>query len=235
MNRLPLSPVWSRMVVISAETGSRTMLTVAMASVLSVGDPFLDQELSNQVDKNKESSKILKVTREEWAGKPNNGDMIMWLRIFLSYISTPSRDRRSFCAKQHVMPKRMEEMHQQLYLLIRALKSTYNNQDFNVYELAEYHDRDFEWVRKLLTQSLVNKTAEHTTRRTLVNSKRVNLPCYRLLSRPDDDPSAIVFLHPYSVMIDAPPKFLVYSELAVIDKVPYLKYVAPVEAGWLQE
>ena len=235
MNRLPLSPVWSRMVVISAETGSRTMLTVAMASVLSVGDPFLDQELSNQVDKNKESSKILKVTREEWAGKPNNGDMIMWLRIFLSYISTPSRDRRSFCAKQHVMPKRMEEMHQQLYLLIRALKSTYNNQDFNVYELAEYHDRDFEWVRKLLTQSLVNKTAEHTTRRTLVNSKRVNLPCYRLLSRPDDDPSAIVFLHPSSVMIDAPPKFLVYSELAVIDKVPYLKYVAPVEAGWLQE
>jgi ATP-dependent RNA helicase DHX37/DHR1 len=233
MAKLPLAPIWSRLLVVAAEMGQCSMLAVALASVMSVGDPFLDSQSTGEgVEEGPSSKHSLKKTQIELAGKPPSSDLLMWLNVLLQYESLSKAERRQFCNQYHLMPKRVEEMSMQFKLVCRVIKPLYPDIPFNL----KMRRNDNDALRKLISESLSDRVAERIKNpSSRPGFKRLPFPAYRLVGRSIDDPDAIVYLHPTSVLSDVPPQYIVYTELVHNDDIRYIKYVTAVEPGWLPD
>lgn len=233
MARLPLSPLWSRLAIISLEMNEHPLLSVALASVMSVGDPFMDDHGPVEDRDEGKQNHSLRTIQAELAGKPPCSDLLMWLNAFTEYMKkAKGMERSEFCAQYRLMPKRMEEMIQQFALLKRMVQELYPPIDYS--QPMRLRRPAMQYLCKLICESLGDRVAERITLPNVVPGlKRLSLPAYRLLNRPDDDPSAIVYLHPTSVLKGSPPKLLAYTELTQSVNVRYIKYVTAIEAGWL--
>lgn len=239
MSKLPLAPPWSRLVIVALESGQLSVLAVALAAVLAVGDPFLEDASANTMGEAIEAgnaSHSLRQAQLELAGKPPTSDLLLWLNAFIRYQTETPSSRRSFCRAHHLMSKRMEEMAQQYRLLLRLLRPMYSAVDWSAPLSSTSVAPVSRILRKLIAESLSDRVAERVVK--VVGRKR-NLPAYRLSSLSTDDPHSIVYLHPSSVVKTVAPPVLVYAELISsaanepgAQPVRYLKHVTSVEPAW---
>lgn len=251
MSILPLAPIWSRLLIMALEGATvPAPLAIALVAVVSIGDPMIREGGGGGENLSPFSSPSASTSTP---APFLDGDLIYWARLFAEYEDTPSTGRgdgtrKAFCAARGLMSKSMGEMHQQFIALGRTLGRMYPkfggakaHGHGESGQLTRMMDREMSPLRRLIAQSLVRQAAMRIHRPASYRGQRIKLPAYRRINADgaerleEGEDDGIAFLHSSSVLARSPPPALVYGELSIINGIPYLKYVTPVNLAWVDQ
>lgn len=254
---LPLSPTWGSLLVHAlnlarsqASAIKFVPITVAFVSAMTIGEPFNadmdddegDQEAKNPVDKTKEPADK-SIDWKMFCGKPVSSDLFASLGALLLYLKQSAKIRSKFCQKHRLIEKRLEEMSQQLSQLLRMCSEQLSGlstfKSCNLADSVSVEEKIF--LRRLMAQAFPFQIAEKISVVLPLNDPNrklaSRLPTYRVLGASAQD--SIRFLHPSSLLVKIPPKYLVFTEaLSVKDRKTgafrhYLKNVTAIEPNWI--
>lgn len=254
---LPLSPSWGSFLVHainiakSQESAKRFItVTAAFVSVMSVGDPFdldsRDDSMENVDMQSKEKDSEELIHNIDWrmfCGKPVVSDLFASLGAFLEYLKQSPTLRTTFCNRNRLIKKRLEEMSQQLLQLIKICGDILNiDLSLDVSDLdTKISSEQKLFLRRLIAKSFPFQIAEKVSITFQLNDPNrklaSKLPTYRVLGASPND--SLRFLHPSSLLSKIPPKFLVFTEsLSVNDRKTsavrhYIKNVTAIEPNWI--
>lgn len=240
--QFPLTPTWGCLLVHainlarSSPSASKFVpITIAFVSAMTIGEPFNTENDPQEGDDSSET--VQKIDWKLFCGKPICSDLFTSLGALLSYLKQPSKTRANFCKQHHLVEKRLEEMSQQVSQLLRMASCDFKPSDFNDSISAE----EKLFLRRLMAQAFPFQIAEKISIVLPLNDPNrklaSKLPTYRVLGVPPND--SIRFLHPSSLLVKIPPKFLVFAEaLSVKDRKTgqfrhYLKNVTAIEPNWI--
>lgn len=246
----PLTPTWGSLLVrclnISRTQNSAAKfipITVAFVSAMTIGEPFnSDQDEYSEQGKEEDSKNI------DWklfCGKPVSSDLFASLGALLFYLKQNLNNRSKFCKQHRLVEKRLEEMSQQLSQLIRMCSEQFPSENLSNFKVSNFSDSissdEKTFLRRLLAEAFPFQIAEKISVVLPLNDPNrklaSKLPTYRVLGASSQD--SLRFLHPSSLLLKIPPKFLVFTEaLSVKDSktgLPrhYLKNVTAIEPNWI--
>ncbi|GAA6063790.1 hypothetical protein JCM10212_001360 [Sporobolomyces blumeae] len=262
MALFPLSPRFSKMIVTGQQHGCLPYV-IAVVCALSVGDPFIreanlgdddDESPDNEEEKSltaaeirhirdpdvraKEERKVIRkaffqVQQRYAALGKGMSDVFKMLSVVGAYEYEGGKD--SFCEKNFVRVKAMQEIHKLRMQISRIVQSTFRGTDAGfVPKLAPPNETQLKVLRQLLTSAFIDQIAirkDIADKSSNVSYHRVastrGIP-YRTFGIEED-----LFIHPSSNLFHAaPPEFIVYQELHRTHKV-WLKTLTKINPAWL--
>lgn len=250
---LPLSPTWGCLLVHAislarsqASAAKFVPITVAFVSAMTIGEPFnADMDDAEQEDTHQDVKDPADKTIDwkMFCGRPISSDLFAPLGALLLYLKESAKTRSKFCQKHGLIEKRLEEMSQQLSQLLRMcseqLSSLSSFKSSNLFESISAEEKIF--LRRLMAQAFPFQIAEKVSVVLPLNDPNrklaSRLPTYRVLGASAQD--SLRFLHPSSLLIKIPPKYLVFTEaLSVKDRKTgalrhYLKNLTAIEPNWI--
>ncbi|KAJ7670209.1 P-loop containing nucleoside triphosphate hydrolase protein [Mycena rosella] len=244
MSLFPLSPRFSRMLVSGQQQGCLPYI-ISIVSALSVGDPFLhDEGLAadeNGADidgpelKEAERSrrKAFFTTQHTHSALGNfTSDVFRILSVVGAYEFAGGGHK--FCTEHFVRPKAMEEIHKLRAQISNIVQSNFPSADAGfVPKLMPPNELQLKVLRQLLTAGFVDQVAVRKDRVEQTSSTGVKYTtskgvAYKAMGVSDD-----VFIHPSSVLANAPPpEYVVFSELIRTNRV-WIKGVTIINPAWL--
>ncbi len=265
MSALPMSPPWARLAVVADETAreaargsSLRPLAIALAAVLSIGEPFTGDSHGGEdapslpdegeSDPTSRGGRTVSSAIAALGGAAVGGDHLIWLNAFGAFARTPQGGRRAFCREHHLMFKRMEEAHLQFRMISRTLGG-----DDCLPPMAPVKHSDSVALRKLLASSLPDNVADRVEKGAKIAvsaegdgesvPRRLPFPLYRIRGTADASsagragPSSreraqLAYLHPSSVLLRSPPKTIIFTELVVSNGNRYVRCASAAEEGW---
>jgi ATP-dependent RNA helicase DHX37/DHR1 len=246
MALFPLAPRWCRMLVLACQdamTGNcikALPLMIALVASLTVGSPFVDQAEGLEEWGNSSVKNSLNSVKLHFAGKPPVSDLLLMLSVFMSFTKLSQDKRRQFCENNYLLEKKMEEILLQYRQITKLVQQNFP-ESLVCQSLPDSIDRDSrEYLRRAIAESLMDRIAE----RTKFKGGKSNLAAYRLLvtDRPDSksqqsdsDGPHVVYLHSSSCLSSCPPRYLVYGESNVNEKMTTLKNVTAIEQSWIPQ
>lgn len=259
----PLAPTWGTLLVhamnLACENGSALKflpIVAAFTSVMTIGDPFTteedleeDEKMLAAVVEGDSGEKQKQLNWREFCGKPVSSDLFGPLGAFVSFLSNKNQKLSSgseFCARNHLVEKRLEEMTQQLSQLLRMVSDQFPSGGF-AFKMSEFSEtissEQKTFIRRLMCQAFPFQIAEKITLNLPLNDPNrklsSKLPAYRILGVGNSTLDSIHFLHPTSYLLKIPPKYLVFTEaLTTRDRKTganrhYLKNVTAIEPAWI--
>lgn len=250
----PLTPTWGSLLVHSlnlarsqSSAAKFVLITVAFVSAMSIGEPF-----NSEIDEEEESAPAKEETGEfkniNWklfCGKPVSSDLFASLGALLSYLKQSPKNRSTFCKQHRLVEKRLEEMSQQFSQIIRMCSEQLPAEFHSNFRVSTLSDaispEEKVFLRRLMAQAFPFQIAEKVSVVLPLNDPNrklaSKLPTYRVLGASPQD--SLRFLHPSSLLLKIPPKFLVFTEaLSVKDRKSgqirhYLKNVTAIEPNWI--
>ncbi|KAF8967048.1 P-loop containing nucleoside triphosphate hydrolase protein [Flammula alnicola] len=256
MALFPLSPRFSRMLVSGQQHGCLPYV-ICLVSALSVGDPFIYEEVLGQDDASEaadESHSTLSNLKSETVrakeerqllrkaffqsqhihsslGKYNS-DLFKILSVVGAYEYAGGGQK--FCSEHFVRPKAMEEIHKLRAQISSIVHSNFPTTDPGFTpQLSPPTDHQLKVLKQLLTAGFIDQVA---VRKDLVDKHQSSGTqystskgvAYRALGVQED-----VYIHPSSLLIAAPPPdYLVYHEIVRTSRA-YLKGLTIINPAWL--
>ncbi|KAI6044780.1 P-loop containing nucleoside triphosphate hydrolase protein [Pisolithus marmoratus] len=243
MSLFPLAPRHARMLVVGRQHGCLPHV-ITIVSILSVGDPFLREEVLAEADGSDEeklkydqrghaNSKEAQSTRRRAffekqqlhaaLGK-STSDILKMLSVVGAY--EYAGGGLQFCNEHFVRPKAMEEIHKLRAQISGIVSTTFPGIDTGHQRYLQPPNEKQVLLRQLLAAAFVDQVA---VRKDLVEKKSANwypvLKCERI--------SEDVFIHPSSVLSQkSPPDYLIFTEVVRTTK-PWLKGLTLINPAWL--
>ena len=248
----PLTPTWGSLLVHSlnlarsqSSAAKFIPITVAFVSAMTIGEPF-NSEVDEEEEQNQsETETIGNINWKLFCGKPISSDLFASLGALLSYLKQSPKTRSNFCKQHRLVGKRLEEMAQQLTQLIRLASEHLPAGMLSNFKVSNFSEsispEEKIFLRRLMAQAFPFQIAEKVSVVLPLNDPNrklaSKLPTYRVLGASPQD--SLRFLHPSSLLVKIPPKFLVFTEaLSVKDRKTgqlrhYLKNVTAIEPNWI--
>ncbi|KZT73805.1 P-loop containing nucleoside triphosphate hydrolase protein [Daedalea quercina L-15889] len=256
MSLFPLSPRYSRMLVSGRQHGCLPYV-ITVVSILSVGDPFLREEVVGNAEENSddddESEELAHLSSE--AAKAKEARRLRRRAYFRSQQTHASLGNslsdvfkmlsavgayeyagggHTFCADHFVRPKAMEEIHKLRAQISSIVQTNFPDLETGfVANLKPPSALQLKVLRQLLTAGFIDQVA---VRKDLVDKSSASgdkfttskgVP-YRAMGIPDD-----VYIHPSSVLLNhSPPDYIVYLEVVKTSRV-WMKGLTVVNPAWL--
>ncbi|KAI5986162.1 P-loop containing nucleoside triphosphate hydrolase protein [Pisolithus albus] len=244
MSLFPLAPRHARMLVVGRQHGCLPYV-ITIVSILSVGDPFLREEvLAEASDSDYDSEEKLghdHSNREAQSARrraffekqqlhaalgKSTSDILKMLSVVGAY---------EYAGSEHfVRPKAMEEIHKLRAQISSIVSTTFPGVDTGHQKyLQPPSEKQLKVLRQLLAAAFVDQVA---VRKDLVEKKsatgiqysNAKGLAYRALGIPED-----VFIHPSSVLSqNSPPDYLIFTEVVRTTK-PWLKGLTLINPAWL--
>ncbi|KAH8925605.1 P-loop containing nucleoside triphosphate hydrolase protein [Atractiella rhizophila] len=248
MAAFPLNPRYSKMLVTGQQHGCLPYV-ICMVAGLSVGDPFVrDSDAGEQNVEVEERAEAQHIKSEDLKRREAEkskrkayfeaqqtfsslGGGVSDVFKILAVVGAYEYDGGSstFCTKNFVMPKAMEEIHKLRGQLTRIVAGMYPKM-LSIFEakLKPPSELQLKVLRQLITASFVDSVAIRLDLLDKVpQANQQRLVPYRALGVDED-----VFIHHTSVLSHSPPDFLVYQELFRSSRV-WLKHNTKINAAWL--
>ena len=246
---LPLAPTWGSLLVHALDLARSqpsaakfVPITVAFVSAMTIGEPF-NADQDDEEDKTVVEPADKTIDWKLFCGKPISSDLFASLGALLLYLKQSAKTRVKFCQQHRLIEKRLEEMSQQLSQLLRMcteqLPILSSLKASNLAEAISTEEKVF--LRRLMSQAFPFQIAEKVSVVLPLNDPNrklaSKLPTYRVLGASAQD--SLRFLHPSSLLVKIPPKYLVFTEaLSVKDRKigalrHYLKNVTAIEPNWI--
>ncbi|KAF8645182.1 hypothetical protein AX16_008009 [Volvariella volvacea WC 439] len=256
MSLFPLSPRYSRMLVTGQQHGCLPYI-VAIVSVLSVGDPFLHEEVFTNAERESEgegdnegdldlvvdtaSAKETRRLRRKAYFKSHSmhsalgkstSDMLKMLSVVGAYEYAGGGPK--FCEEHFVRPKAMEEIHKLRAQISNIVQMNFPEIDagFNP-KLKPPNELQIKVLKQLLTAGFIDQVAVRKDRvdKSFTSGSQYatskGVP-YRALSIDED-----VYIHPSSVLANnPPPEYVIFHEVVRTSKV-WIKGLTVVNPAWL--
>ena len=249
MGAYPVSPRFAKMLVIGNQHGCLPYV-VAIVACLSVGDPFLHErsleETADDSDEDEHSAtptELRHIRSEEIREKEERkatrsrffqaqaqflslgggtSDMFKMLAAIGAYEYDPTL---SFCAKNFLRPKAMQEIQQLRHQLSTIAK-------LSMTRLPPPSDTQLKVLRQVLTAGFIDQIA---VRLDMALKKPSRFSSCRSVPYRAADFDEQVFIHPSSALFHRPPPdFVVFHEVMRTGK-PWLKGVTQIHPAWLSE
>jgi len=247
MGAFPVSPRFAKMLVIGSQHGCLAYV-VAIVACVSVGDPFLHEQSieegldgDDEVEDGPAELKHIRseAIREKEERKALRSRYFKAHSQFLSLVGGTSDDFKmlaavgayeydptpSFCAKNFLRPKAMQEIQQLRSQISNIAKLTMSR-------LAPPTDVQLIVLRQILTAGFIDQVA---VRLDIAMKKPSRFTSCRNVPYRTSDVDEEVFIHPSSSLFHRPPPdFVVFQELVRTSK-PWLKGVTKIKPAWLSQ
>ncbi|KAJ7175857.1 P-loop containing nucleoside triphosphate hydrolase protein [Mycena filopes] len=233
MSLFPLSPRFSRMLVSGQQQGCLPYI-ISIVSALSVGDPFLHDE--GIAPEHEEEETVDDVRRQRELTHSGLGNFTSDLFRILSVVGAYefAGGGHKFCAEHFVRPKAMEEIHKLRAQISNIVQTNFPTADAGfVPKILPPTDMQLKVLRQLLAAGFIDQVAvrkdrvEQTSSTGVKYSTSKGVP-YKALGVSED-----VFIHPSSLVANAPPpEYVVFSELIRTTRI-WIKGVTIINPAWL--
>ncbi|KZV98839.1 P-loop containing nucleoside triphosphate hydrolase protein [Exidia glandulosa HHB12029] len=256
MAMFPISPRLAKMLVTGRQHGCLPYV-IALVAALSVGDPFLRDEVQNDkvdaadVDSDDAAPELATMTSEEQRQKElrkarrraffkaqemhsklgrGQSDMFRLLSVVGAYEF--SGGGQKFCSENFVRLKTMEEIHKLRAQLTSMVQANFSDTAAAFApQLQPPNANQLKVLRQLITAGFINQVAVRKDVIQVATGNKfataINVP-YRAFDKDED-----VFVHPSSVLASQPPPdFVVFQDIVRSSK-PFMKNLTVVNPAWL--
>ncbi|KAH9841541.1 P-loop containing nucleoside triphosphate hydrolase protein [Rhodofomes roseus] len=255
MSLFPLSPRYSRMLVSGRQHGCLPYV-ITVVSILSVGDPFLreevvgnagdesedeaDEELSHLTSEAAKAKEARRLRRRAYFRSQqthtslgnSSSDVFKMLSVVGAY--EYAGGGHSFCSEHFVRPKAMEEIHKLRAQISSIVQTNFPELETGfVANLKPPSALQLKVLRQLLTAGFIDQVA---VRKDLMDKGSASgdkfttskgVP-YRAMGIADD-----VYIHPSSVLYsNSPPDYVVFLEVVQTSRI-WMKGLTVVNGAWL--
>lgn len=253
MALFPVSPRFSRMLV-SGQQHDCLPYVISIVSAMSVGDPFLYEEVIGQDGSDGENdveSSLMNLKSDSVRAKEarnlkrkaffqsqhmhsslgnHSSDVFKVLSVVGGYEYAGGGHK--FCSENFVRPKAMEEIHKLRAQINNIVQTNFPGVDTKFApKLPPPNERQVKILKQLLTAGFIDQVAVRKNRVEGADGVQVStskgVP-YKAMGISED-----AFIHPSSVLANSPPPdYIIFSEVIRSSRI-FLKGVTAVNPSWL--